>query len=123
MRRTVLGIAVIVPTLLTSGCGLFENHTVRVEVAGAGTAEEIFYSFPGQATTGRDAEYTANSPGALRHVRLPWSASATTGFGFVDVTTRATGPVSCTIIVDGREVLRRSTEDAGVQCHYAVQGS
>ncbi|GDY29841.1 hypothetical protein [Gandjariella thermophila] len=125
MRRgAVLGIVMITPALLASGCGLFENHTIRVEVTGAGTAEEIFYSFPGQATTGRTAEYTANSPGALRHVRLPWSASATTGFGFVDVTTTATGPVSCTIIVDGRTVLRRhSTDDHGVQCHYSVQGS
>jgi hypothetical protein len=123
MRRVaVLGILALTPMLLASGCGLFSSHDVRIEVAGNGRADEIFYSFPGQVTK-QDGNVT-NAPSVVRNVDLPWSVSAQTGFGFVDVTTRAGNPITCRIIVDGREVLNRHGSAAnGFPCHYSVQDS
>jgi hypothetical protein len=84
----------ILATGCGSGSGIFgEIHTISVEVTGTSQASEVKYNLSASVGTERD-------------VALPWKKE--TRSEFVPTSVTATGangaPVTCRIVVDGKEV-------------------
>src|SRR4051812_39899281 len=95
---------------LTSGCGLLgKSYDITLEVTGQGTADKITYFFPGD-NKGKDLGVT----------KLPWKEEASTGFGFIDVSATGKGPVTCRILVNGKEVAK---QDAPAGQQVACKGN
>ena len=83
MRRFAMVGALAAAAVLVSGCGLFgRSYDIHREVAGAGTADKVDYSLPGD-----------KGACSLTAATLPWTKDATTGFGFIHLdVTASTGP-------------------------------
>jgi hypothetical protein len=101
------GLTLALATGCGSGSGIFgEIHTVSVEVNGAGQASEVKYKL----TTTEDTE---------RNVALPWKKDTRSEFAPVSVAASGANgaPVTCRIVVDGKEVARAtSTGTAPATC-------
>jgi hypothetical protein len=101
------GLTMILATACGSGSGIFgEIHNVSVEVAGAGQASDVKYTL-------------VTVHGSEPNVALPWKKETRSEFAPTSVTaTGANGaPVTCRILVDGKEVATAtSTATAPAVC-------